>query len=240
MQYIINTKILSIPPHISTSWENIVSIHMETENSLQLLVIALNNATLIKIPGLDPDLTTKIFQTHTQHLEGLSKNNPPNPNIGGAGQAFNFDNLTGFGFPMRFGGSLEGIGAAMQHNQEQANAPDLPKDVLEKVSSIAKIMSNDPNLSIGLKAEPHCNCMHCQIARAINGESMKVDSDVEEPVTEEDLKFRTWDISQTGNKLYSVTNPLDLKEQYNVFLGDPLGCTCGQKNCDHIKAVLNT
>ena len=40
--------------------------------------------------------------------------------------------------------------------------------------------------------------------------------------------------------LIVVTNPLDANEHYNVFLGDPIGCTCGQKNCEHIRAVLNS
>ena len=61
-----------------------------------------------------------------------------------------------------------------------------------------------------------------------------------EEVTDEDLKFRTWDIKQPGKKLYLVTNPLDNNENYNVFLGKPVGCTCGQKYCEHIKAVLNS
>jgi PhoH-like ATPase len=49
-----------------------------------------------------------------------------------------------------------------------------------------------------------------------------------------------WGIEQTAEQLYKVTNPLDANEQYNVFLGTPLGCTCGLKNCEHIRAVLNT
>ncbi len=239
MQYIINNKILSIPPHISTSWESVCSIHVEQEGALQILVLALNNGTAIRIPGLDQDVVTKIFQTHTQYLESISKKDsaPQNP---GAPNMFSFDNMAGLGFPMRFGGNLEGLGAAMQHNQEQANSPDLPKEVLEKVSAIAKIMDADPNLMTGLKAEPHCNCVHCQIARAVQGQVPEEKVELEEHVSEEDLTFKTWDISQTGDKLYSVVNPLDKKEQYNVFLGEPLGCTCGKKNCEHIKAVLNT
>ena len=63
---------------------------------------------------------------------------------------------------------------------------------------------------------------------------------VEEEITEDDLKFRNWDIRQTADKLYAVTNPLDENEHYSVFLGTPLGCTCGEKNCEHIRAVLNS
>jgi hypothetical protein len=61
-----------------------------------------------------------------------------------------------------------------------------------------------------------------------------------EEVSDEDLKFRDWEIKQTAEQLYTVTNPLDANEHYNVFLGSPLGCTCGDKNCEHIRAVLTS
>ena len=68
-----------------------------------------------------------------------------------------------------------------------------------------------------------------------------IDKDVgEEIVSDEDLAFRDWEIKQTTDEKYQVTNPLDANEQYNVFLGNPLGCTCGEKNCEHIRAVLST
>ena len=63
---------------------------------------------------------------------------------------------------------------------------------------------------------------------------------IEEEVSAADLTFRSWDIKQEADQLYTVTNPLNAKEHYSVFLGEPLGCTCGFKNCDHIQAVLRT
>jgi hypothetical protein len=61
----------------------------------------------------------------------------------------------------------------------------------------------------------------------------------EELVSDDELKFRTWDISQSNEKLYIVSNPLDDHEHYSVYLGEPIGCTCGQKLCEHVRAVLN-
>ncbi|HEY5259597.1 MAG TPA: hypothetical protein VIJ46_03040, partial [Rhabdochlamydiaceae bacterium] len=87
--------------------------------------------------------------------------------------------------------------------------------------------------------EPNCNCMHCQVAKAFHQE-VGPTIDIDEEVSSDDLKFRTWDINQTTDKLYLVTNPLDAKEQYNVFLGDPMGCTCGDNHCEHIRAVLSS
>lgn len=236
MQFVINEKILSLPPHISTTWDSISSIHVNNANQGNILTISLHNGTTIQVPNLAQDILTKIFQTHSEFIASQA-----DPKKGGEQNPFlNMDNMINLGFPMRFGGALEGLGAAMQHNPEQSNAPDLPKEVLDKISAVAKIMDGDQSLEQSLKAEPHCNCMHCQIARAITGQDQIADEEVEEEVSDEDLKFRTWDITQTGDKLYMVSNPLDADEQYSVYLGEPLGCTCGQKNCEHIKAVLNT
>ncbi len=63
---------------------------------------------------------------------------------------------------------------------------------------------------------------------------------LDEDVSEEELKFKMWDIEEIDETLFKVTNPLDANEHYNVYLGNPIGCTCGKKNCEHIKAVLNT
>jgi hypothetical protein len=61
-----------------------------------------------------------------------------------------------------------------------------------------------------------------------------------EEVLPEDLKFKDWEIVQKGDQIYEVISPLDKNEHYQVFLGTPLGCTCGAKNCEHIRAVLNS
>ena len=63
---------------------------------------------------------------------------------------------------------------------------------------------------------------------------------MEEIVSDEELRFKTWEISQTNDKLYLVSNPIDANEHYSVYLGEPVGCTCGEKHCDHIRAVLSS
>ncbi len=239
MQFIINEKILSLPPYVSTSWDHIASVHAEGDPARLFLILSLHNGTLIKIPNLSEEVLEKIFRTHSRILAGTEKKKKEdhaNPFFGV--NPVNAENMVGLGFPMKFGVALEGLGAAMQHNPSQSDAPNLPPEVLEKISAVSKIMGADRSLSLELKPEPHCNCTHCQIARALKGDLPA--SEAEEPVTEEDLRFKTWDIIQSGDRLYTVTNPLDDKEQYSVYLGEPLGCTCGQKSCEHIKAVLNT
>lgn len=225
----INHQVLSIPPYISTSWKNINSILVDQGD---VLIILLHTNAKISIPNLDKSIINVIFDAHAKYLENeeKEKNQKTAPSFS-------------MGMPLKIGSDgIESLGAAMQHNPSQANSPNLPEEILNKIASISKIMGIDtPDLLP--KAEPHCNCPHCQIARAISGEENTARvaiNDSNEEVSEEDLKFKTWDIIQTGEHLYIVTNPLDASEKYTVFLGTPLGCTCGEKNCEHLRAVLNS
>jgi hypothetical protein len=216
----INHQVLSIPPYISTSWKNINSILVDQSGNL---VILLHTNAKISIPSLEKSIINVIFDAHAKFLENDEKEKSQK-----AGSNFSM------GVPLKIGvDGIESLGSALQHNPANANSPDLPPDVLNKIASISKIMGVQSPEMIP-KAEPHCNCPHCQISRAIRGEAK------DEEVSEEDLKFRTWDINQTGDQLYVVANPLDENEKYTVFLGNPLGCTCGEKNCEHLRAVLNT
>lgn len=231
---IVNSKILHLPPYISTDWNHIASLHLE-EN---VLVITLTNDHTISIPDLSLELLEKIFKLHANHLiqETQSKTELSNHPI------FIQEKMPET--PFKFGFStLDDFGSVLQHNQAQANAPDLPMDVLKKISAITKIVApEDPHLLP--KAEPDCNCFHCQIARALQDalEDINHPKKVEDEsiVSDEELKFQSWDVQQTSEKMYLVTNRLDLQEKYTVYLGDPIGCTCGQSKCEHILAVLKT
>jgi hypothetical protein len=231
----INHKILSIPPFISTSWSNISSLHVESRDSQLVLIIDLVQGSQIEIPNLEGSVIEAVFAAHAKYLEEESAV-PQLQATGGAPVSFAFG-LEGVE-------GMDGLGGLLQHNAEQANSDPLPEEVLSKIGSISKAMGIDAAHSLP-KAEPHCNCPHCQISRAMHGEKQEraenlIPPPPEEDVSEEDLKFRVWDIAQTEGDLYTLTNPLDAKEHYNVYLGDPIGCTCGEKNCEHIRAVLNS
>jgi hypothetical protein len=213
----ITDKILSIPPYISTAWKNIASLRVEMIASELILIVDLTSGTQIRVPSLDRPTLERIFAAHTQAVE----------------QESSLQKQVPFSFSISEGPNMP---TSLQHNMEQADSPNLPPELLEKVSSMIRSMGVDVQSQLP-KPEPHCNCPHCQIMRAVQEENSPL---VEEEVTEEDLKFRSWDIAQEGEKLYAVTNPLDSKECYHVFLGDPLGCTCGEKTCEHIQAVLHT
>jgi hypothetical protein len=232
MKIKISDKIISYPPYVSTTWENIKSLRTEPSSTGQeFLVITLSDGYRVKIPDVEPKLKDLIFNTHLNFIE--QKNEPASP-------LPSFDLKT---MPLKFGvGAFDSIGGALQHNPSQSHLPDLPIEVTEKIKNITKLISPE-ELSFLPKAEPHCNCMHCQLAKAMHNSlenTTNTETFIEEEVSDEDLKFRLWDIQQSADKLYVVKNPSDHLEQYSVFLGDPIGCTCGNKNCEHIKAVLNS
>jgi hypothetical protein len=246
---LVNSSILSIPPYISTSWKNILSLHIDNlQADAPLLVVTLTNNQTIEIPNLATSLLDLIFQTHALHLQqdtiASKQNEQKLPGSFGPLPAFSFS----IGTPGKTK-DLEGFspfGGLMQHNPEEASAPDLPSEMLSKISSISKSMGLDKQLGFMPKAEPHCNCPYCQITRALNSEPEISDTaakkvlEQEELIDDSDLAFKDWEIKDSGHDLYEVTHPLDPNEKYQVFLGTPIGCTCGCKNCEHIKAVLNS
>jgi len=228
----INHKILSLPPYVSTSWKNVSMLTMDNDT----LVIVLNNGTRIAVPELDKAIIQEIFAQHERVIEldaPLEKKEPE-------------EKMFSFGLPFDLGGGNVGIenelGSFLQHNPELANSPDFPKEMLSKVADVSKRLGLDPDTSPLPKAEPHCNCPYCQIARALaeTTDSSEPADEFEEEVSDEELTFREWDIVDLGENRYKVTNPLNTQEHYQVYLGEPIGCTCGMKNCEHIKAVLNS
>lgn len=227
----ITDQIFYLPPYISTTWENIESLSLEKDN----LIVILKTNQKVEIPNLDQNLLTQIYESHARFLEKrgveIAQNNNP--------ASFSpHDQLT-FRFPMQVEKeAFDAMKNAMEHSPEHSSNPDIPEDILKRVALISNIFSKDTLLNFP-KAEPNCNCPHCQIARAMQ-KGVADNISEEEQVSDEELKFKEWDIKKTGEKLYLLTNPLDPNEHYTVFLGEPLGCTCGQEKCEHIRAVLQS
>ncbi len=223
----ITAKILNIPPYISTSWTEVTSLHTRADALGQLLlIIQLRQSTSVEIPNLGPETIQAIFDTFSRYLE-QEKVSIKTP----------FDPIH-FSLPLKKGMPSDSFGLAMQHDPEKGNLPNLPPEMLQKIAHIAKAFGLEDS-SVLPKPEPHCNCVHCQVLRTLH-KDIPEPMPVEEEISEEDLKFRNWDIQQTADKLYIVSNPLDPVEQYTVFLGEPLDCTCGNRNCEHIRAVLSS
>lgn len=225
----ITSLILSIPPYLSTTWKNISSLHIAGNGPLYTLVVLLEDRAEVEIPHLTKEAINQIFEAHARYIEEAEETAPKNtPEIA----PFTFS------LPLKPNSAFEQLlETSAQHNPEQANLPPLPIDVLKKITMIAKVFGFEDAAALN-KPETGCNCIYCQVTRSLQGEDPLLDPN--EEVSAEDLKFRDWEIRQTGDKFYCVTNPLDPNEQYNVFLGTPIGCTCGNKSCEHIRAVLTS
>lgn len=247
----INHKILSLPPYISTSWKNVISLHAEHRMGVVILSIGLVSGERIEVPNLELPIIDAIFQAHAKSMDLETSKTAQESVREHSESAPTLMEQISLSFPMKMSsGSLENtlesfgenFGPLLQHNPEQAEAPSLPVDILNKIATLSKTAGiSDTDLIP--EAEPHCNCIHCQIARAVRGNVEGIahpHEEIEEEVSDEDLKFRTWNIEQTAPTLYNVTNPLDEKESYSVFLGDPVGCTCGHSSCEHVIAVLKS
>ncbi len=235
----INENIISIPPYVSTSWENVSSIRKEGAD----VIISLKDGSTVLVPGLDEAACLRLFELHEEIMERPAQPKPMEAlglegSTGPLGSAFSLG-MTG----------ADGISAALAHNPEQKDGPDLPPEMLTKITQVAKLVLPDDPAALPTP-EPLCNCMFCQIAKAISkgmghgGDDQTMietaQTEEEEEISEEELSFSEWDIKQVDDKLFEVTKKLEPNEHYRVFLGEPVGCTCGSQHCEHILAVLRS
>jgi hypothetical protein len=227
----INKSILSIPPYISTQWHQISTLSFDEASTT--LIVTLINGTSVSIPNLEKSIIDKIFTMHAEHLQTTQQSDSP-PNNPQANIQIPFD-MSSMQLP-----GLESFSNIMSHDPAGADSPDLPPEVLDKV----KVMRNALNLESSAFNMPEpvadCNCFHCQVNRALQG-TPKEQPPTEEKIDESELTFKEWDIKNVGPDLFNVSNPLDKKEQYQVYLGkENMGCTCGEKDCPHLIAVLKS
>ena len=231
----VTIKFLHIPPYISTSWNNVKSLHIDNST----LVVSLVDGSPVHISHLPETDVKLIFETHRLFLEQQETVEL---------DAFRTDIFSAQGqrqeIPFKLGiASLEELTALPQHNAAQANIPNLPPEILEKIVAITKIVA--PEGAAFTKAEPHCNCLNCQVSRALDNQEPRMEQRelpkaVEEEISEKDLSFQQWEITQQNPQIYLVSNKLDANEHYTVYLGEPVGCTCGKSGCDHVIAVLKS
>lgn len=234
MEIKITKKVLSIFPYLSTSWSHVIALHGKQSS----IAVTLVTGDTIELEDLNPETIKTMFAYHADYLENEIVDKVmhalPDSLIKEKMEIKEQPSLQ-----MAFGSSLDGLSPMMQHNPDQMNAPELPAEILEKVGAISKIISPSDTTDFA-EAVANCNCFYCQLARVINKPAVDQMIEDKDIVTEEDLHFQQWSIKQTGENLFDVTNRLDDHECYHVYLGEPVGCTCGQSGCEHILAVLKS
>lgn len=232
-------KIFSIPPYISTRWEFVLSLRVTDD----VLVVTLKDGTICTIPNLPKETIDQIFTLHTEAEESQDRereNLQPLLESMKAGFKDLMQMLSKLG-----SGTTGPLGKAIEHDPSNANLPELPPDMIKKVQMLLKVIPKEDILGMPQNV-PGCHCMYCQINRILRqsievGEESEPDLLTEsEPVEEKDLQFSEWIVEPLGDKLYKVTSALNHSEEYRVFLGDPIGCTCGKPRCEHILAVLRS
>ncbi|MBA3238800.1 MAG: hypothetical protein H0T62_10715 [Parachlamydiaceae bacterium] len=243
----IDNKILSVPPYISTLWKYVDGLYMRGAT----LVVTLFGGESVNIPGLNSEIIKSIFSAHVDSLEQearlqiLNKSNLqqlPDMPFGLPIFSQTFPMMTSGESSFQFGiGSMDGFATAMQHNPAQANAPDLPTEILQKIGAIVKIVAPEEVIE-NASAVQHCNCPHCQITRAISAEpeiSNNEKCSEVQPLPSPETIFEKWKIQQAGDNLYKVIDSEDLAE-YQVSLSESISCSCGKQGCVHIIAVLKS
>ena len=241
----INNKILSIPPYISTSWKQISSLKAEKKEGFLQLHITLQDGSYTLIPQIESPIVDAIFSSHAKYLENETpqEKSPPAPFF------FETPRLSSSAlleppFPFPFPG-FKNLTSLLQHDQERSLEANFPKEMLDKIENLTRTMGVD-DIRLLPKAEPHCNCPHCQIARSMKKAFEEKDIaeecgiDLEEEVSANDLLFKSWLIYPSESQNYTVVHPDNKEDIYHVFLGSPLSCSCGSNQCEHIKSVLSS
>lgn len=242
MEIKITPKGLSIPPYVSTHWSKIQSLHLKGH----ALCVSLQNGESLLIPNLPQEILQQIFQAHALFLDQELPSPLPAPLHGMEHLQSVFEQMTESSIRLAIG-SLDGMEMITQHNPADRDAPDLPAELLQKVRGILDFIPPGKSLQIP-QADPSCNCFHCQITRSLSTPQRhslsheSLDLTLEQ-VKDEELLFEQWDVCQMDTEQFTVTNKLNPDETYQVFLGEPVRCTCGKQEkagCDHILAALRS
>ena len=241
----INNKILSIPPYISTSWKQISSLKAEKKEGFLQLHITLQDGSYTLIPQIESPVVDAIFSSHAKYLENEMPQEKQPPSI------FSFESprmsssaLLDAPFPLPFP-EFKNLTSFLQHDSEKSLEANFPQEMLDKIAHLTKAMGIS-DIRLFPKAEPHCNCPHCQIARSMKKafeETQREEENslyLDEEVTEKDLSFKSWFIYPLENNNYKVIHPDNKDEIYLVSLGSPLSCSCGSNQCEHIRSVLSS
>lgn len=255
---IINKNILFIPPYISTTWHNVQTIQVKENAQKPLLIIYLKTGEHISIPQLNKETRSKIFHMHAYFLSqhALNQVNSEKKRENRRREKRESTHLISVNIPCLQSGCSQspqmlefllpimGLGNFeanhfCQHNAQLAEAPTLPKDLLQMIFLLAKEFSCQIQF-VTPNPRKRCHCFYCQISRSILYGMYAAEEEKEERVKDEDLCFREWNIYPLTETLFRVQKASSLSEKYMVSLSKPVQCSCQQPDCEHIKMVLRS
>ncbi len=67
-----NTNVLSLPPYLSTSWKNVLSLQVISKPYGAVLVVELTTGP-VEVPHLDRETIDQIFKAHAEFLNEESQ-----------------------------------------------------------------------------------------------------------------------------------------------------------------------
>lgn len=235
--------LLSIPPHVSARWEYIQSLRVQ-EN---VLIVTLKDGSSCAIPGLTQEELSQIFTAFSSYAQQPEREESKHDEILKKDLSQLFEGIKkGFSdFVQAFaktGVHSLSFAKSLEHDPANAHLAPLLPDAKRRVEMLLQIVPEEEILSMPEPVQD-CNCMYCQVQRLLREALFKkkhLGEEMGEPVDESELTFTEWTVEPLSDKLYAVRNKLNPQEEYRVFLGEPLGCTCGKANCEHILAVLRS
>lgn len=230
---------LHFPPYISTSWDQVKLITADETK----LTITLVSGREVHIPELEAEVIEAVFDAYQEYRESIDTEASAEHTQSTGNEVQDlFSGLQNLiknfkGMPVQFGVGIEGLESLFENLPNEKPSPEL----IKQVQQMTKMMGINPNDLP--RPEPHSQTAYSQILRAIRNEEEVSTPDhpdlpSEEEVYEEDIAFQQWLIKKTGDNLYDVINKLNPNEVYQVYLGNPVGCTCGESGCEHLLTVL--
>lgn len=238
----ITDKYLSILPHLCVAWDQVSSIHGENlANGQVSLSLHLLSGKESRLPPVESSIAERIFLAFQSFQEKRDQIRlrirqlpiaPESP----LGLAMPISLIQNLANPLS---SMEQIASNLKHNPQMSELPPLPHELLEKIAQTTRTLYQNSEISDAIdlpQPEPGCHCLHCQVARAVQGGMEHADMQV----SEEDLKFTQWHIQANGPDNYFVTSAADPSERYRVQLKPSVYCSCEQPACPHIEAVLRS
>lgn len=234
----INSNVISIPPYITTSWENVNVINVEIDkDKKKILIISLESGDQIKIPELsDEDIhnVTSSFESFIEKTSNEQNFVDHNSMISGLTEVFQQFINDGKTSQATMSQS-PGIGVVkvpLGHSALHSNMPIFDPESLRNIIKTIKAIGEGRNLFEKGEYQECCNCIYCQACKFLQEEK------TENELKEENLEFASsWNVEEVNSNEYLVSNK-ENNSTFNVKLEPSVACSCGSNKCEHIRIVL--